>query len=156
MLLKNIDPPPPSPPGECLPPPPLLRGEDTLAGRRGGWGVNVLEDARHSSVLYLYRILFGSPLSFVGEAHIGARALLDMVWLYHSPIPVGRRGVIYLFKFFLPAVTGLEGGGPVQHPMGQPNNSRAGGLALLPGVNAAQRTRCNMVWSTAKTAVAFH
>jgi hypothetical protein len=36
---------------------PLLRGEDTLAGRRGGWGVNILEDARrHSSVLYLYRI----------------------------------------------------------------------------------------------------
>jgi hypothetical protein len=35
-----------------------LRGEDTLAGRRGGWGVNILEDARHSSVLYLYRILF--------------------------------------------------------------------------------------------------
>jgi hypothetical protein len=29
--------------------------------------------------------------------------------------------------------------------MGQPNNSRAGGLALLPGVNAAQRTLCDMV-----------
>jgi hypothetical protein len=27
--------------------PPLLRGEDTLAGRRRGWGVNILEDARH-------------------------------------------------------------------------------------------------------------
>jgi hypothetical protein len=39
-------------------PPPLLRGEDTLATGRGGWGVNILEDARHSSVLYLYRILF--------------------------------------------------------------------------------------------------
>ncbi len=41
-------------------PPPLLRGEDTLAGWRGGWGVNILEDARHRivNVLYLYRILF--------------------------------------------------------------------------------------------------
>jgi hypothetical protein len=30
---------------------PLVRGEDTLAGWGGGWGVNILEDARHSSVL---------------------------------------------------------------------------------------------------------
>jgi hypothetical protein len=37
-------------------PPPLtarVRGEDTLAGWRRGWGVNILEDARHSSVLYI-------------------------------------------------------------------------------------------------------
>ncbi len=53
-VSQNIDPPPPSPPGECVPPaPPLVRGEDTLAKRRGGWGVNILEDARHSSVLYV-------------------------------------------------------------------------------------------------------
>ncbi len=61
-VFQNIDPPPPSPLGECVPlgpAPPLLRGEDTLAGWRGGWRVNILEDARHSSVLYLYRILFG-------------------------------------------------------------------------------------------------
>jgi hypothetical protein len=30
-----------------------VRGEDTLARRRGGWGVNILEDVRHSSVLYV-------------------------------------------------------------------------------------------------------
>ncbi len=42
----------------CTVPLPLFWGEDTLAGWRGGWGVNILEDARHSSVLYLYRILF--------------------------------------------------------------------------------------------------
>jgi hypothetical protein len=41
-VFKNIDPPPPSPPGECVPSP-LLRGEDTLAGWRRGWGVNNLE-----------------------------------------------------------------------------------------------------------------
>jgi hypothetical protein len=34
------------------PPPPLVRGEDTLAGWRGGGGVNILKDAGHSSVLY--------------------------------------------------------------------------------------------------------
>jgi hypothetical protein len=39
-----------------------------------------------------------------------------MVWLYHSPIPVGKRGVIYLFKLFLPSVTRLEGrGGGARH-----------------------------------------
>jgi hypothetical protein len=55
-VFQNIDPPPPpsSPAGECVVYPlPLVRGEDTLAGRRGGWGVNILEDARHSSVLYI-------------------------------------------------------------------------------------------------------
>jgi hypothetical protein len=30
-----------------------VRREDTLARGRGGWGVNILEDARHSSVLYI-------------------------------------------------------------------------------------------------------
>jgi hypothetical protein len=44
-VFQNIDPPPPSPPGE-------LRGEDTLAGWREGWGVNILE-VRDSSVLYV-------------------------------------------------------------------------------------------------------
>jgi hypothetical protein len=59
-VFQNIDPHPLSPPGECVPPP-LLRGEDTLAGWRGGCGVNILEDARHRYVLYLYRILFAYP-----------------------------------------------------------------------------------------------
>jgi hypothetical protein len=35
--FKNIDSPSPSPPGEYVPPP-LVRGEDTLAGWRGGGG----------------------------------------------------------------------------------------------------------------------
>jgi hypothetical protein len=33
--------------------PASVRGKDTLAGRRGGWGVNSSEDARHCSVLYI-------------------------------------------------------------------------------------------------------
>jgi hypothetical protein len=39
-VFRNIDPPTPSLPGECVPPlpPPLTRGEDTLAGWRGGGG----------------------------------------------------------------------------------------------------------------------
>jgi hypothetical protein len=31
----------------------LVRGEDTRAGWRKGRGVNIFEDARHSSVLYI-------------------------------------------------------------------------------------------------------
>jgi hypothetical protein len=51
-IFQNIDPPPLSPPGVCLPPPAFGAGEDTLAGWRGGRGVNNLEDARHSFVRY--------------------------------------------------------------------------------------------------------
>ncbi len=49
---KILTPHPPRRPASVYPPP-LVRGEDTLAGWRGGWGVNILEDARHSSVLYI-------------------------------------------------------------------------------------------------------
>jgi hypothetical protein len=52
-VFQNIDHPTP------LSAPPLLQGENTLAGWRRGWGVNILQDARHSSVLYLCRILLG-------------------------------------------------------------------------------------------------
>jgi hypothetical protein len=51
-VFQNIDTPPPTARRVCTPPP-LVRGEDTLACWRGGLGVNILEDARHSSVLYI-------------------------------------------------------------------------------------------------------
>ncbi len=56
-VFQNIDPPSPSPPGECVPPTFGAGGGHTRRVERGV-GVNILEDARHSSVLYLYRILF--------------------------------------------------------------------------------------------------
>jgi hypothetical protein len=48
LVFQNIDPPSPSPPGECAlrAPPPQQRRGYTLAGRRGGCGVNILEDER--------------------------------------------------------------------------------------------------------------
>jgi hypothetical protein len=55
-----------------------------------------------------------SALSFIGWVHIGKSAAcpkFDMVWLHHSPIPVGRRGVISSFKWFLPAFPRVEEGG---------------------------------------------
>ncbi len=60
-LPKYWPPTPLSAPRLCTPPP-LLRGEDTLARWRRGLGVNILEDARHSSVHYLYRILFAAEV----------------------------------------------------------------------------------------------
>jgi hypothetical protein len=57
-----------------------------------------------------------SALSFIGGVHIGARALLDpkLTWfVYITRLSQWGGGVIYLFKLFLPAVTGLEEGGGV-------------------------------------------
>jgi hypothetical protein len=50
LVFQKIDPLPPSPLGECVPPA-FVEGEDTLAGHRGGWGVNILEDERHRIAL---------------------------------------------------------------------------------------------------------
>ncbi len=55
-VSQNIDPPSLSPPGKCVPPA-FGAGEDTLARRR--WGVNILEDVRHSSVLYICKYFVG-------------------------------------------------------------------------------------------------
>jgi hypothetical protein len=65
-VFQNIGPPPPSPPGECVPPP-FVREEDTLAGWRGGWGVNFFEDARRSSVLYICKYIVVTYQSHISK-----------------------------------------------------------------------------------------
>jgi len=65
-VFQNIDPSPPSPPT-------FGAGENTLAGWRGGWGVNILEDARHSSVLYICKYFVVHSPS--GEQGTGCRAV---------------------------------------------------------------------------------
>jgi hypothetical protein len=64
-VFQNIDPPPPPPPpSECVcTHTPLVQGEDILAGWRGRWGVNILEDASHSSVLYICKYFVIHTLS---------------------------------------------------------------------------------------------
>ncbi len=57
-------------------PPAFGAGEDTPAGWRGWWGgggVNILEDARHSSVLYVCKYFVGLTLPFQGTAGTGRR-----------------------------------------------------------------------------------
>jgi hypothetical protein len=61
-IFQDIDPQPPHRPGDGC-----CGGEDTLAGRRGG-GVNIsniLEDARHSSVLYMCKYFVCVLLSHI-------------------------------------------------------------------------------------------
>jgi hypothetical protein len=52
VVFQNIDPPPPSSLGECVPPRLWCGGRTHSLGGEGV-GVNILEDARHSSVLYI-------------------------------------------------------------------------------------------------------
>jgi hypothetical protein len=51
-VFQNIDPPTPSPPGECVPPAFGAGGGNTRWVERG-WGVKSSEDARHCSVIYI-------------------------------------------------------------------------------------------------------
>jgi hypothetical protein len=51
-VLQNIDPPPPHCPASVYPPAFGAGGGHTRWVERG-WGVNILEDARHCSVLYI-------------------------------------------------------------------------------------------------------
>jgi hypothetical protein len=50
LVFQNIDPPPPSLPGECVPPALGGGGGYTRQGERGV-GVNILEDERHRIAL---------------------------------------------------------------------------------------------------------
>jgi hypothetical protein len=50
-------------------------------------------------------------LHFKKKYDINCQQVIDMVWRYRSPIPVGRREVFYSFKIFLPAFAVLEGRG---------------------------------------------
>ncbi len=95
--------PTPSPPGECVPSP-LVRGEDTLAGWKGGWGgVNILEDARHSSVLYICKhFVRPSILSFLLGPWVYAHCIVCnmdclsvKVFTVHGvpSVPLGRNKV---------------------------------------------------------------
>jgi hypothetical protein len=59
-VFQNIDLPPPSSPSECVfPRTKAEAGKYTLAGRWGGWGVNILEDARHRIGLLQYNLSTG-------------------------------------------------------------------------------------------------
>jgi hypothetical protein len=78
-VFRNVDPPPSHRLASVYPPPPppLVRGEDTLAGWRGGGGVNCSEDARHYSVLYIckYFVDLGQQPIFSQQYTIHSRIM---------------------------------------------------------------------------------
>jgi hypothetical protein len=57
-VFQNIDPPPPHRPASVYPPAFDAVGRHTRWVERG-WGVKILEDARHSSVLYICKYFVG-------------------------------------------------------------------------------------------------
>ncbi len=62
-VFQNIDPPPPSPPGECaLYSPAFGAGGGHIRWVERGWGVNILEDAIHCSVLHISKYFVGGVL----------------------------------------------------------------------------------------------
>jgi hypothetical protein len=63
-VFQYIDPPPPQRPASVYPPP-LVRGEVTLTVWTGGWGVNILEDARHCSLLYIRKFFVPAEQQFI-------------------------------------------------------------------------------------------
>ncbi len=79
--------------------------------------VHLYSWVRHKVMIYIKGPWVSSAI-LLGGVHIGARPLLDLnfIWrLYRSPIVVERRGVFYSFKWFLPALAAVRGGG--QHPV---------------------------------------
>ncbi len=65
-VFRNIDPPHPLTARRVCTLP-LVRGEDTIAGWRGGWGVNSEEDARHCFVLYICKYFVFKGLDFISR-----------------------------------------------------------------------------------------
>jgi hypothetical protein len=58
-VFQNIDPPPLTARRVCTPPRLLCGGRTHSLGGEGGGGVNILEDARHSYVLYVCKYFVG-------------------------------------------------------------------------------------------------
>ncbi len=76
---------------------------------------------------------------FRGSSHRRKSAAcpnFDMIWLHRSPIPVGRRGVISSFKWFLPAFATRRGWERGSAPCGI-YSLRLELLYWLPGLTAS-------------------
>jgi hypothetical protein len=78
-VFQNIDPPSPSPPGEWV------WGEDTLARRRGGWGVNIERRQTQLCTLYVCKYFVGFPIlnlkkNIVFVSHLASPYHHVIVW----------------------------------------------------------------------------
>ncbi len=67
-VFQNIDPPPPHRPASVSPPPDFGAGGGRTRWVERGWGVNILEDARHSSVFYICEYFVAFPQTAPGPS----------------------------------------------------------------------------------------
>jgi hypothetical protein len=82
-VFQNIDPTPPHRPASVYPP---------AFGAGGGWGANIMEDARHCSVLYIrkyFEIVQHSPLHWVARG-----------WGVNIMEDARHCSVLYICKYF--------------------------------------------------------
>jgi len=96
-VFRNIDPPPPHGPASVYPPP-LVRGEDTLAGWRGGWGAIV----RKTPDTALYSIYASTLWGRVLDP--------NEKWKKDNGFVAGKVGKYLLFVNCPQGEMGLEGG----------------------------------------------
>ncbi len=106
-VFRNIAPPPPHRPASVTPPP-LVRGEDTLAGRRGGSIVRKTPDTA-CSVLYICKYfvgirMFPEALRRVGRPRHGLKHWeiyqQNTVWNVESPIKKEKKKCVNHFSTF--------------------------------------------------------
>jgi hypothetical protein len=94
-VFQNIDPPPPHRPA----------GEDTLAGWRGGWGFNILEDARHCSVLYIRKYFVG-PINIQSGRYYSRPFLLFTLAKHFTSskiVPYKLKGMLpFIDSYYIP------------------------------------------------------
>jgi hypothetical protein len=82
-VFQNIDPPPPYPLASVYTPRLWCGGRTHSLGGKGG-GVNILEDARHCSVLYIRKY-------FVGDPHMKFFPSPIYRWLFFEDFMVYKR-----------------------------------------------------------------
>jgi hypothetical protein len=92
-VFQNIDPPPPHCPASVCTPPPFGAGGGHTRWVERGVGVNILEDARHSSVLYICKYFVIHPIHSSFGRH---SFVIDSSFIYHSVI---HRSFIVLISY---------------------------------------------------------
>jgi hypothetical protein len=104
-VFQNIDPPPPHPLASVYPPP-LLRREDTHSPGEQEVGVNILEDARHSSVLYsTYVSTLWTTLSIDTTGNDLSNCHRICSWCLLALIPSSQLGSYLTFSTFISSLS---------------------------------------------------
>ncbi len=91
-VFQNIDPPPPHRPATVYVPPAFGAGGGHTRWVERGWGINISEDARHSSVLYVstlctyHSLLLGTVMMCISFGNNVILAVLQFFLGKYSPV----------------------------------------------------------------------